>query len=68
MRDPKYVTTDQNRIRPRVNDMENGVFNIFVTTFVPSKVCTNEGNIYKTVPLFNRRVYMTNPSIFDMRR
>jgi len=51
MRDPKYVTTDQNRIRPRVNDMENGVFNIFVTTFVPSKVCTNEGNIYKTVPL-----------------
>ena len=40
MRDPKYVTTDQNRIRPRVNDMENGVFNIFVTTKVPSKVCT----------------------------
>ena len=64
MRDPKYVTTDQNRIRPRVNDMENGVFNIFVTTFEGMY----EGNIYKTVPLFNRRVYMTNPSIFDMRR
>jgi len=21
MRDPKYITTDQNRIRPRVNDI-----------------------------------------------
>ena len=47
MRDPKYVTTDQNRIRPRVNDMENGVFHIFVTTFEGMY----EGNIYKTVPL-----------------
>ena len=47
MRDPKYITTDQNRIRPRVNDMEKGVFNIFVTTFEGMY----EGNIYKTVPL-----------------
>ena len=38
MRDPKYVTTDQNRIRPRVNDMENGVFNIFVTMTTEMKV------------------------------
>ena len=25
MRDPKYITTDRNQIRPRVNDTGNGL-------------------------------------------
>ena len=50
MRDPKYITTDRNRIRPRVNDTGNGLlrqrkwkYNKCFSSIIINSLLVNDG-------------------------